>query len=220
MARTRRPFIYQQLPLVQRRPMIVTYDERSLERASNRAGLARRAGGPLPGERSAGASWASAGSASALTVTIAEEAQLRALQTVDLRACACRQITARAAVKLRRELAAEVEAAAGRRSGRAHGPSIARRPERSPCRRGAAAAQPRERAATGLRSELQRVSRIYAEAYRDHRPPTRAVAEALASQLLGGGQARGPDAAWPAFWGRPSGQGRPRGGAHGAWRCR
>ena len=115
-----------------------------------------------------------------LTVTIAEEANLRALQTTDLRGLRLPAITARAAVKLRRELAAEVEEL------RVQGPPRGRTQYRAATlelRRASEAlqaAQPRRvgRPATPA-AELQRVSRIYAKAYLDHRPPTRAVAEAL-----------------------------------------
>lgn len=115
-----------------------------------------------------------------LTVTIAKEAQLRALQTTDLRGLRLPAITARAAVKLRRELAADVEKL------RAQGPPRGRTEYRQATQKlrraseALQAAQPRRvgRPATP-EAELQRVSRIYAKAYWDHRPPTRAVAEAL-----------------------------------------
>jgi hypothetical protein len=115
-----------------------------------------------------------------LAVTIAEEAQLRPLQTTDLRGLRLPAITAQGAVMLRLELAAEVEElrAQGRPQSRAEYREATLELRRAS--EALQAAQPRRvgRPATPD-TELQRVSRIYAAAYRDHRPPTKAVAEEL-----------------------------------------
>jgi hypothetical protein len=116
-----------------------------------------------------------------LTVTLAKEAQLRALQTLDLRGLRLPAITARAAVKLRRELAAEAKqlrVTQERPSTRSEYRTMLLQRRRAD--EALRAAEPRKAGRPALSdSELQRVSRIYAAAYWDHRPPTRAVAEAL-----------------------------------------
>ena len=183
--------------------MTLTYEERSWSERSTELDWPDEKAGPYlltVGWRRMGERWECV----ALTVTIAKEEQLRALQTIDLRGLRLPAITARAAVKLRRELAAEVEEL------RAQGPPRGRTEYRQATQKlrraseALQAAQPKRvgRPATP-EAEVQRVSRIYAKAYWDHRPPTRAVAKELGLSYSAAASAW-PSAAWPAFWGRPS----------------
>ena len=116
-----------------------------------------------------------------LALTIAEEGELRPLHTVDLRALRLPPIVAKAAVVLREELAQEreqVRASQTRPTSRAEyrGMLLERRQADEALR----AAQPRKPGRPPVPdSELQRVARIYFDAYHDHRPPRQAVAEAL-----------------------------------------
>jgi hypothetical protein len=116
-----------------------------------------------------------------LSLTIAKEGELRPLHTVDLRALRLPAIVAKAAVVLQRELAAEreqVRASQTRPTSRAEFRKMLL--ERRRADEALRAAQPHKPGRPPLPdSELQRVARIYFDAYHDHRPPRRAVAEAL-----------------------------------------
>ena len=116
-----------------------------------------------------------------VATTIVPEAGIRPLHATDLRALRLPAIVARAAVKLRaeldeaqKELRASYKTPASRREQREW------RLETLQAQEALRAAQPRRAGRPPVPSaELQLVARLYAEAYRDHRPPVKAVAEKL-----------------------------------------
>lgn len=117
-----------------------------------------------------------------LTTTVVPEQGMRPLHTTDLRALRLPAIVARATVELRRQLkvdrdALEAAPAAPPSSRREYRLELLRRREAAEALQ---AAQPRGRGRPPIPlGELREVARIYAEAFRAKRPPTRAVAETL-----------------------------------------
>lgn len=118
----------------------------------------------------------------AFSVTLAEEDELRPLHTVDLRRLRLPQIVARAAVALRDELEEEAKQLRATTQGRPSSRVEYRQMllERRRADEALRAAEPRKAGRPPVSdSELHRVSLIYAEAFRNHKPPRQAVAEAL-----------------------------------------
>ena len=136
----------------------------------------------------------------------AEEADLRELQTEDARALRLPLIKARSALELARQLRAEGQELAGVPTP----PPSSREQYRRKLlrqREEAEAAQAAQRRGRGRPpvplAELQQVGRIYAQAYRANRFPTKAVAEQLDISYAAATNAW-PAAGVLASWGRPN----------------
>jgi hypothetical protein len=172
--------LYQELPLVQRRPMLTSMTSDPWRERTTAIRWPDKDAGPYlvsVGWRLLGERWECV----ELALTIAKEGELRPLHTVDLRALRLPAIVAKAAVVLREELAQEreqVRASQTQPTSRAEFRKMLL--ERRRADEALRAAQPHKPGRPPVPdSELQQVARIYFDAYHDHRPPTQAVAEAF-----------------------------------------